>query len=167
MNLGLIGYRGTGKSVVAQQLAERLGMPVVGMDAEIVRRAGCSIPEIVAADGWPAFRDRETALAKELAGRDGLIIDCGGGIIERSENIEALKAGGRVFWLKASVETIVERIGGDDQRPSLTGTQSFTDEVAEVLARRTPLYAEAADVEIPTDYAPAHDVADEIARLWR
>jgi shikimate kinase len=167
MNLVLIGYRGTGKSAVAGRLAERLGMEMVGMDAEIVRRAGRPIPDIVEAEGWPAFRDMETELAKELSARTGMIIDCGGGVIERPENIEALKAGGRVFWLKASVDAIVHRIGGDDQRPSLTGTKSFTDEVAEVLERRTPLYDAASHHAVDTDGKTVDHVVADVLAAWQ
>ena len=69
---------------------------------------------------------------------DGLVIDTGGGAILRAQNVEALKKNGTVFWLTASVETIAKRIGGDNQRPSLTGTKSFVDEIQDVLRERTP-----------------------------
>ncbi|MFZ5563778.1 MAG: shikimate kinase [Thermodesulfobacteriota bacterium] len=164
MNIVLIGYRGSGKSEVAAILSGRLSMPAVGMDAEIVRRAGCSIPEIVAKQGWPAFRDAESALAIELAARDHLIIDTGGGVIERPQNMEALRKNGRVFWLTASVDTIVSRIRADNQRPALT-EKSFTDEVADVLARRAPLYRAAAHHEIATDPLSPSQVADTILGL--
>ena len=165
MNIVLIGYRGTGKSAVGAILSQRLSMPCIGMDAEIVKQAGCSIPEIVEKQGWPGFRDAESALALELGGRDNLIIDTGGGVIERPENITALKKNGRVFWLTASVDTIVSRIQTDTQRPSLTAGKSFTDEVAGVLARRIPLYRAAAHHEIATDgFSPAR-VADTIITL--
>ena len=138
MNIVLIGYRGTGKSVVGELLAGRLGMQYIGMDAAIVERAGMPIPEIVEKQGWPGFRDLESAEARELAGLDHLVIDTGGGIIERPENIEALQKSALIFWLKASVETIVARIQGDNQRPALTTGKTFTEEVAEVLERRVP-----------------------------
>ena len=99
MNIVLIGYRGTGKSVVGQILARRLEMTYVGMDAEIVRRAGMPIPQIVDKIDWPGFRDLETRVALDLAGRDNLIIDTGGGVIERPENIPALQKKGQIFWL--------------------------------------------------------------------
>ncbi|NUM46283.1 MAG: hypothetical protein HUU38_16390 [Anaerolineales bacterium] len=134
MKIVLIGYRGTGKSAVGTLIAERLGMICVGMDARIVEKAGMSIPEIVAQRGWPGFRDLESEVAREYAAQDGLVIDADGGVIERPENVEVLRANGAVFWLKASVPTIVSRIQGDTQRPSLTGGKSFVDEVAEVLA---------------------------------
>jgi shikimate kinase len=162
MNIVLIGYRGTGKSAVGALLATRLGRPCLAMDVLIVERAGMSIPEIVEREGWPGFRDRESALARELAAHDGIIIDCGGGIIERPENIDALRASGRIIWLQASVPTIVARIQSDTQRPSLTGGKSFTDEVAEVLERRTPRYAAAADFAIETDTLTPEEIAEQI-----
>jgi shikimate kinase len=167
MNIVLIGYRGTGKSVVGRILARRLEMEYVGMDAAIVERAGMAIPQIVEERGWPGFRDLETQVALDLAGRDNLIVDTGGGVIERPENIPALEKNGRIFWLKASVDTIVRRIQGDDQRPALTEGKSFTEEVAEVLERRVARYQEAARYAIDTDPLTPEAVADEVIRLLK
>jgi len=151
MNIVLIGYRGTGKSTAGRLLAARLGRALVSTDAEIVTRAKRTIPEIVAQEGWEYFRDLESDICRELANRDHLVIDTGGGAILRAQNVEALKKTGTLFWLTASVETIVKRIGGDDQRPSLTGTKSFVDEIQDVLRERTPKYQSAADHVIATD----------------
>jgi shikimate kinase len=166
MNVVLIGYRGTGKSTVGRIVATRLGRTVVSTDAEIVKRAGRAIPEIVAQRGWDYFRDFESQVCRDLAEGDGLVIDTGGGAILRSENVERLKHHGIVFWLTASVETITKRIGRDTQRPSLTGTKSFVDEVEDVLRERMPKYQAAADHVIATDGRPVVQIADEIlARL--
>jgi shikimate kinase len=166
MNVVLIGYRGTGKSTVGKVVAAHLGRTMVSTDAEIVKRAGQSIPEIVAQHGWDYFRDLESQVCRDLAERDGLVIDTGGGAILRSENVENLKRNGMLFWLRASVETITKRIGRDTQRPSLTGTKSFVDEVQEVLHERTPKYEAAANHVITTDGRSIVQIADEIlARL--
>ena len=151
MNIVLIGYRGTGKSTVGRLLAARLGRTLVSTDAEIVARAKRAIPEIVAQEGWDYFRDLESDICRELASRDQLVIDTGGGAILRPQNVEALKQSGTLFWLTASVETIATRIGGDNQRPSLTGTKSFVDEVGDVLREQTPKYQAAADHVVATD----------------
>lgn len=165
MNLVLIGYRGTGKSTVGRLLAKRLSRRLVSTDAEIVRRAGQTIPDIVNAHGWEYFRDLESEVCRDLAGQDGLIIDTGGGAILRPENTAALKTHGRLFWLRAEVSTIIARIGGDTQRPSLTGTRSFTEEVDEVLRERTPKYQAAADHVIPTDDRAPQQIAEAILAL--
>jgi shikimate kinase len=162
MNLVLIGYRGTGKSSIGRILADRLGKELVSTDAAIVQRANLAIPDIVTRYGWDHFRDLESQVCRELAGKDGLIIDTGGGAILRPENVACLKAGGVVFWLTAEVGTIVARIGGDTQRPSLTGTKSFTEEIEEVLRERVPKYEAAADHRIATDGRTLVELADEI-----
>lgn len=167
MNIVLIGYRGTGKSHVGYLLGKRFGRQVVSMDEEIVKTAGMPIPEIVEKFGWDKFRDMETTEARKLAGMDRLVIDCGGGVIERPENTEILQRNGQVFWLQASVEAIVARIKDDTQRPALIEGKSFTEEVAEVLERRTPLYRAAAQHVINTDHRTPEQVAEQIAELCR
>ena len=166
MNLVLIGYRGTGKSTVARLLAAKLGMEVVSLDEEIVRHAGCAIPEIVQQHGWPHFRDIEAEVTRRFAERDNLIIDAGGGVILRAENVTNLKRGGKLFWLRASVPVIVSRIEAGNQRPALTAGKSFTEEVEDVLRERTPLYEAAADRQIDADRRTPDAIAEEIASLF-
>ncbi len=167
MNIVLIGYRGTGKSVVGELLATRLRMQCIGMDAEIVKRAGMSIPEIVEKYGWQKFRDIESEEARKLAGLDNVVIDTGGGVIERPENIEALKINSCIFWLKASVDAIVSRIQGDTERPALTAGKTFTEEVTEVLEQRIPKYKSATQFEIDTDELTPEQVADRVIEISR
>jgi len=165
MNLVLIGYRGTGKSTVGKILAERLGRELVSTDAEIIRRARLSVPDIVQRFGWDHFRDLESEVCGDLAGKDGLIIDSGGGAILRQQNVDYLKKNGVLIWLTATVRTIADRIGGDTQRPSLTGTKSFTEEVEEVLRERQPKYKAAANHMIETDGRSVTEVAEAILAL--
>jgi shikimate kinase len=166
MKIVLIGYRGTGKSVVGEIVADRLGLSCVGMDAQIVERAGIPIPEIVEKYGWPGFRDRETELALDLAQKDNLVVDTGGGIIERPENMAALGKNAVVVWLKASVDTIVSRIQGDTQRPSLTREKSFTEEVEDVLSGRLEKYKNATQYEIDTDDLTPQEIAWRIVQIF-
>lgn len=167
MNIVLIGYRGTGKSHVGRLLAEKLSFPYVSIDKAIVSRAGMSIPEIVSQFNWSGFRDRESLEVREISVWDGIIIDTGGGVIERPENVESLRENGCIIWLKASVATIVSRIEGGSNRPALTEGKTFTEEVAEVLGRRTPLYHEAAMYEIDTDDLEPDEIAERIIRFWQ
>ncbi len=165
MNIVLIGYRGTGKSTVAEILAERTAKEVVSSDGRIIEKAGMSIPDIVEKHGWDHFRDIESDVVDELCAREGIIVDAGGGVIIRERNIRALRAGGTVFWLTAKINTIVERIADDDQRPSLTGTKSFVEEIEEVLDQRLPLYRAAAHHTIETDDKTPEQIAEEILSI--
>lgn len=167
MNLVLIGYRGTGKSAVGIKLSSVLGLCAISLDQEIIKIEGHSIPDIVAAKGWPYFRDLEEKVCRQYGGLDGFIIDAGGGVVEREANFNSLRQNGRVVWLRATPSTIVRRIGGDLQRPSLTGTKSFTEEVEEVLSKRTPLYERMAHYKVDTDGRAIEDIASTVARLFQ
>ena len=129
MNLVLIGYRGTGKSTVAELLATRLGWRAVSTDAQIVEKAQMNIPDIVAGNGWEHFRNLETEICLALKDQDRLVIDTGGGLILRPANVEALKPNGLIFWLTAAVTTITRRISDDTQRPALTAGKTFIEEI--------------------------------------
>ena len=165
MNLVLIGYRGTGKSTVAELIATRLGWQAVSTDAQIVEKAQRSIPDIVAGDGWEYFRNLETEVCLALKDRDQLVIDTGGGLILRPENVEALKPNSLIFWLTATVPTITRRISTDTQRPSLTSGKTFVEEIQEVLIERTPKYQAAADHTIATDDLSPEEIASQILTI--
>lgn len=167
MNIVLVGYRGTGKSVVAQKLATAFELRAVSLDAELEKKAGKPIPEFVEQAGWPAFRDLEEEIVRTFAACDGQVIDCGGGVVEREANFEVLRTAGTVVWLQADTDTIVRRITGDTQRPSLTGTKSFTEEVAEVLERRQPLYQRLAHWAVDTNERSIDQVAVAIEERLR
>ncbi len=162
MNIVLIGYRGTGKSTVARILGQRLRRKVISTDEEIVKEAGQSISQIIEQFGWDHFRGLETQACQKLTGQKNLIIDTGGGLILKEENVTILKADGKIFWLTAEVSTIASRISGDMQRPSLSGTKSFVAEIEEILEIRRPHYQAAADVIIPTDNETAESIANQI-----
>ena len=158
--------RGSGKSAVAEALAHALKRTVVSTDAEIERRAGCSIKDFVEQNRWDAFRKLESEVVRDLAGDGDRILDTGGGVVLRQANVEALRAHGRVFWLQAPVAVLAARIKGDHRRPSLTGAKSSVDEIAEVLAARAPLYAAAAHHVINTEDRAPDAIAVGIAALF-
>ncbi len=162
MNIVLIGYRGTGKTAVGEKLAEKLNRRLVRTDELIIEKAGTSIPEIVENQGWNAFRDMESEVAEEVGKMDNCIIDTGGGIVLRKNNVKNLKRKGTMILLKADVKTIINRIKDDKERPSLTGNKSFTEEVEEVLKDRSKKYEEAADHVIDTSSLTVNEVADRI-----
>ena len=164
MNIVLIGYRGTGKSTVARLLGRRLRRRVVSTDAEIIARAKLSIPEIVEQSGWDYFRNLESAVCQSLTEKDELVIDTGGGVILRDENVAALKANGMTVWLTAEVPTIASRIRRDSQRPSLSGTMTFVEEIEEILKSRAPKYKAAADYVIPTDHSSPGQITNLILK---
>ena len=165
MNIALIGYRGTGKTTVARQLASRLGHDWIDCDVEIERHAGKSIAAIFLAAGESGFRELETERIAEITDRERLVLAVGGGAVLREPNRERLKAFGRVVWLTAAPATILARISGDAtseaRRPNLTNVGGLT-EIKQVLAQRTAIYKRCADLTVDTEGKTPDEVADEI-----
>jgi len=167
MNIVLIGYRGTGKTAVGKKLSHKLRRPLYQLDALIEKHEGAAISEIVAQHGWDYFRDREAELLAGVADKKDCIIDTGGGVVLRNENIDRLKKNGILFWLTADPETITSRIRDDAGRPSLTPGKSFIEEVEEVLQQRLPLYVKAQDFTVDTGGKTVDVIADEIVKILK
>lgn len=160
-NIVLIGMRGSGKTTIAKLLAERLGWQVIELDAEIEKKTGMSIKEMVAQHGWDYFRDRESEVVKEAATLENVVISTGGGVVLRPENVTALKQNGICIYLKAPAEVLIQRIGGEaSQLPRLTESVSMAEEMKKVLEVREPLYAAAAEKIVDV----AHLGPDAVAR---
>ena len=140
-NIVLIGMPGSGKSSIGRALAERLHRPFIDADAEIVRRAGCSIPEIFTKDGEPGFRKFESAVLADLGKASGSILATGGGCITRPENYPSLHQNGRIVWLMRPLELLPT-----DGRP-----MSQANPLEALWETRKALYERFSDVRIAND----------------
>lgn len=158
-NIVLIGMMGCGKTTCAGLLSQRLGRQVVDTDALIVEREGRSISEIFAAEGEEYFRDLETAVAEELAGRSGLIIATGGGLPLRERNARALRENGIVFWLKRDPASTFASERMDGRPLAQDGQAAFVAR----FEQRAPLYLAAAHVVI-TDFTSPEITVSEIEK---
>lgn len=161
----LTGFRATGKSLIGQLLAERLGFHFIDTDHELCRRHQQTVAGIVAEQGWQGFRTLERALLQEMAGQQKIVLAVGGGAIEHEDIWPLLRSGYFIVWLQADKETILSRMATDDesskQRPALT-SQKIQDEVAEVLARRSPLYKSGSDITLDTATKTPVELVEQI-----
>ena len=165
MNIFLIGYRCTGKTCVGKSLARVLGWSFIDADLELVDKHGMTISEIVSKEGWSSFREKEKAIVKRLSVLDKHVVATGGGVILDIENVEKMKKSGTIIWLKATPETIKERILQDrnteELRPSLT-SKGLVEEIEETLLDRKPLYESAMDFSVDTDNRSIDDICSKI-----
>ena len=152
-NIVLIGMPGCGKTTVGAALARLTGREAVDIDARIVERAGCSIPEIFAQGGEAAFRAlerEETAEAGKLSGR---LLLTGGGVVKDPRNYESLRQNGRIYHLTRKLETLPT-----DGRPLSQGA-----DLSAMWAERAPLYARFQDTAIDNNGT----VEETAATIWR
>ena len=167
MNIYLIGYRCTGKTSVGKSLAKKIGWVFLDADIELVNEHGITISEIVATEGWESFRKKEKDVLKRLSSLDKHVIATGGGAILDEENVINMKKSGISIWLRATPETVKDRILKDetteDSRPSLT-SKGLMEEIEETLIYRKPFYEKAMDFFVDTDNLDIENVCLSIQK---
>ena len=175
--IALIGPRCSGKTSVGAELARRLSWPFVDLDEEIAREhartrnlaepvaAGIVLAEI----GEPAFRELEgRALTAALERRGPLVLATSGGVVESEKNRASLSRRATCVWLRVTVDEMQRRLRADPTpRPSLTG-QDPAEELAQVVERREPYYAEISEIELDCRGLRVQEIAKRLAlRLGR
>ncbi len=160
-NICLVGLMGSGKSTVAPLLAGRLGREHIDLDKEIALRLGRTIMMIFADPGEESFRREEQVVLQHYCSRDGLVIDCGGGIVLAADNRPCLRDNFTVY-LQTTPETLALRVGSATGRPLLQGAEPIQDRLAALLSEREPFYRECAALTVTTDDRTPIEIAGEI-----
>ena len=138
----LVGLMGAGKTSIGRRLAARLGLPFRDADAEIELAAGCTIPEIFARFGEPAFRDGERRVIRRLLSGDPMVIAFGGGSFMDPETRAITRAEAVSVWLRCALPTLVRRVASRDNRPLLANGDA-EGTLRRLMDVRHPVYAEA------------------------
>ncbi len=165
MNLFLIGYRCTGKTTIGKSIAVTMDWSFVDSDLLVIKECKKSIKDIIATEGWQAFRRVERSMIKQVCTKDRQVVATGGGAVLDTNNVRAMKSSGIIIWLRATAETIRERMLQDETtrtlRPALTDKDPVA-EIEEVLLARHPYYDNASDFAIPTDNVPVNEITKRI-----
>lgn len=154
-NIILIGMPGSGKSTVGQLLADKLSRPFVDTDAEIIKKAGMSIPEIFTEFSEDGFRKLETEILAQFGMQSGLVIATGGGCVTRAENYDLLHQNGRIIWLLRDICNLPT-----DGRP-LSQSASLED----MFAIRKPLYTSFSDIIVKNSATPKETAAEILNQI--
>ncbi len=165
-NIILVGFSGTGKTEVANILAERLDRTMVDMDEEIEKRMNKVTFDIFAVFGEPRFRDEEKKLAQELSRQKNLVIAAGGGTIIDKKNLAAFDETGTPICLRAAPETIEKRLRHARIRP-LIGGDSTEERLHKIkgLKEKRKTHYDAIPIQIHTDDMTPDEVADEVVKI--
>jgi len=170
-NLVITGFSGTGKSLVAREVAQRLNWDFIDTDEEIVKQAGKPIVEVFQQDGESKFRELEREAIRKACQQGQRVISIGGGAIVDPQNYELLAQNGLIICLEAKPETIYQRLfrnttydSEPEIRPLLTNDNPL-ERISELKASRQPYYANV-DWTIHTDNLSVTEVAEEVIKGW-
>ena len=171
-NIAIIGFSATGKTVVAQKVAERLNWTFIDTDEEIVKLSGKTIPEIFKQDGEEKFRRLESQVLKQACHKEQMVIATGGGAIIDPKNQNLLLETSVVVCLEAKPETIYQRLLHDTLysaspvvRPLLAGDNPL-ERIKQLKTKRQSYYA-IADWTVHTDNLTVDEVSQEITKGWQ
>jgi len=148
-NIMLVGFMGTGKTTVSEELQLITGLELVDVDKYIVEKSGMTIPAIFEKYGEAGFREIETNSLKEIQKIKGQIVSCGGGIVLRSDNVTLMKEEGVVVLLTATPEEIYNRVKDNSDRPLLNNDMSL-EHIKSLMEERSEKYELASDIVIDT-----------------
>ncbi len=137
-NLILIGMPGCGKTTIGRRIAKILNREFIDLDAEIVKKAGKTIPEIFADEGEDAFRQIESECAAEACKKSGVVISTGGGIVTRERNRDLLRQNGTIVFVNRPTSQLATR-----GRP-ISAARPLED----IAAERMPIYKSWASVTV-------------------
>jgi len=166
MNIVLTGFMGTGKSIVGEKLAQRLGMGYIDTDQIIEEREGCEISKIFKEKGEDYFRKIETEVVKEVSSFNNCVIATGGGVVLKEENIKALRRKGIIISLSANPRVILERTSKSKKRPLLLNCPDPYERIERMLNFRKPYY-EKMDLKIDTSFLNPTEVVEKILKFLR
>jgi len=165
MNIILCGMMGAGKTTIGIKIAEISGRRWYDTDELIVDKHG-KISDIFEYYGEAHFRALETDIVAELAEKDGLVISTGGGLVLKKENNQMLQKNGKIVFLRATLDTLSQRLKVDSQRPLLqTSTETLRERLARLLKERMPVYELAADYIVDVDGKTPEQIAREVLSI--
>jgi shikimate kinase len=165
----LSGFMAAGKTTTGRELAHRLGVPFVDLDASIVRRAGRPIADLFALHGEEVFRDLESAELMRVAAIDPVVVALGGGTLERPANRRLVEEAGVLVWLDTPRSTILSRLDRACSRTAGSGAIRPLGRdratVIELLDRRRSTYEHCHHRLRPGDDEPPSRTAERVAAL--
>jgi XRE family aerobic/anaerobic benzoate catabolism transcriptional regulator len=160
--LALVGLRGAGKSSIGAAVAARRRVPFIELDEQIVREAQMALGTIFEIHGEAYYRALERDVLRRLldSGKSA-VIATGGSLVTDAETWGLLRSRAHTIWLKATPREHWDRVVAQGDVRPMRGRPRARNELRELLASRTPLYAQA-DVALDTSGLTLDDVVERI-----
>lgn len=160
----LVGFMGSGKTLVGQALSRRLGWAFRDFDQEVKGRVGLPIPEIFRQHGEARFREMEAQVGARLLQREGVVLASGGGWASREGRLDVLPPGTLSVWLKVSPEEAVRRVREEGPTRPLLAVADPLALARELLEVREEHY-QRADLTVDSESGDPETLARHIEQL--
>ena len=165
-NIVLLGFMGSGKTVIGRQAAHLLDFDFADTDEEIREVTGMELSKLYRKHGEIRCRSEEKLLISKLAKKDNTVIACGGSLPPDPENLKMLAQKGWFVLLTAKPEVIRSRITKKRDRLLVSG--KVTPEIISSQACSwESRYAGFSDCRIDSGSLNVDEAAEAIVAAWR
>jgi len=169
MIITLMGYMGSGKSIVSNELSSKLRFKNIDLDNEISSEIGLSIPEIFQKKGELFFRKKEKEiLERVLDSQKDVVLSLGGGTPCYYNNIDLINERSVSVYLVANVNTLVKNLLYErEKRPLIAGIkeEELPNFVGQHLMERNHYYSKAKVVVMVNDWDLDRIVSDILTEI--
>ncbi|MAQ32082.1 MAG: shikimate kinase [Flavobacteriales bacterium] len=165
MSIFLIGYMGSGKSILGKQASIDLQRPFWDLDDMIQEKLNLSIFEIFNQKGEDFFRKIEHEILIKHNFESDAIIATGGGTPCFFDNHNFMKSIGHTIYLKVSSDELCKRLQNIDNRPLLFNNKlNLNQFIQDNLSYRDNSYSES-NFTLESDNILAEELSDLIRKI--
>lgn len=165
-NIVLTGLMGSGKTTVAKALKNIFKeFDLIEIDDLIAKKEKLSISEIFSFKGEEYFRTIEKNIIYETLKKENQIISLGGGSLENNFDFSVVKNNSLLFYLKADVEILYERIKNNKERP-LLNCENPKEKLKNLLELREKNYKKA-DYIIDVNSILPEEISVKIEEIYK
>ncbi|RLD23228.1 MAG: shikimate kinase [Bacteroidetes bacterium] len=154
---------GSGKSTIAQLLAEKIDLPFFDLDLILEIMKGKPIAKIFTEDGEEEFRKMESnAFLSLVASNEPYVMATGGGTPCFFNHLVKMNEFGRTVFLDTPIDTLIARVKDGNERPLLM--DDYQNKMKELLSERIDFYKQA-QIKVITDKKSLVEITEEIVGL--
>ena len=155
-----VGLMGAGKTAIGRRVAASLSLPFVDSDQEIENVSRMTIAELFDRYGEAEFRSLEQRVILRILDGGPQVLSTGGGAFINAQTRAAIEARGLSVWLRAEIDTLMERVSKKQNRPLLK-TADPRGTLERLMSERHPVYA-LADLTVATRDEHKEVIAAEV-----
>ena len=167
MNIIILGYMGSGKSIIGRELSLKVNKKFIDLDSYIEEKEKDSISNIFQKNGDLYFRKQESKYLKEiLSNNTDLVLSVGGGTPCYFDNLDMIISNNNVsFYLKNSNIQLTSRLFNEKSKRPLISNISSKDKLLEFVSKHLferDFFYNSATHKIDCDDKSVSDVVDDI-----
>ena len=160
----LAGYHGVGKTMVGKLIASRKDIKYLDTDQIIEKNENKNVRDIIINKGIEYYTDLEKSILKNNV-EQGMIVSLPADLTIDDECRRLIKTSGRVIYLRAKSDTILDHISNDNTKKNdIDNISVFT--IEKDLEKLKPYYEDLANYIIDVDNKKLNNVFMEALAIY-